>query len=106
MVQARDQRRDEPVRFNFNRDCLEDEEVRLQEVEDLTRNLRLSAQEVEEDRELERIPLTTDSSRLESCVASLREVLGPLIPEETLLQVAIAADCNIDRALNHFFNTN
>ena len=62
--------------------------------------------ETEEERELERIPLTTDSSRLESCVASLREVLGPLVSEETLIQVAIAADCNIDRALNHFFNTN
>ena len=106
LVQTRDLRREEPVRFHFSRDCGEDEEARLQEVEDLTNNLRLSAQETEEERELERIPLTTDSSRLESCVASLREVLGPLVSEETLIQVAIAADCNIDRALNHFFNTN
>ena len=105
-MQTRDLRREEPVRFHFSRDCGEDEEARLQEVEDLTNNLRISAQEAEEERELERIPLTTDSSRLESCVASLREVLGPLISEETLIQVAIAADCNIDRALNHFFNTN
>ena len=94
------------MRFYFSQARLEDEEERLQEVEDLTNNLRLSAQELEEERELERIPLTTDSSRLDSCVASLREVLGPLVPEETLIQVAIAADCNIDRALNHFFNTN
>ena len=103
---SRDQRREQPMRFYFGQSRLEDEEERLQEVEDLTNNLRLSAQELEEERELERIPLTTDSSRLDSCVASLREVLGPLVPEETLIQVAIAADCNIDRALNHFFNTN
>ena len=102
----RDQRRDGPLRFYFNRESQEDEEERLQEVEDLTNNLRLSGHEFEDERELERIPLTTDSSRLESCVTSLREVLGPLVPEETLIQVAIAADCNTDRALNHFFNVN
>ena len=46
-------------------------------VVDLTENLRLSA-ELEDDPELERLPLTTDSSRVDQCVASLREVLGPL----------------------------
>ena len=46
-------------------------------VVDLTENLRLSA-ELGDDPELERLPLTTDSSRVDQCVASLREVLGPL----------------------------
>ena len=43
----------------------------LREVEDLTNNMRLSAAELEE-RELERLPLTTDSSSLDSCVVALR----------------------------------
>ena len=47
------------------------------QVVDLTENLRLSA-ELGDDPELERLPLTTDSSRVDQCVASLREVLGPL----------------------------
>jgi len=99
-------KKDETLRFSFKdrRDTRIDEEASLREIEDLTNNMRLTAQELEEERELERIPLTTDSSRLDSCVVSLREVLGPLVPEEILIQVALSADCNIDRALNHFFN--
>jgi len=100
------QKKEESLRFYFKerRDNKIDEDASLREVEDLTNNMRLTAQELEEERELERIPLTTDSTRLDSCVVSLREVLGPLVPEEILLQVALSADCNIDRALNHFFN--
>ena len=99
-------KKEESLRFYFKerRDNKIDEDASLREVEDLTNNMRLTAQELEEERELERIPLTTDSTRLDSCVVSLREVLGPLVPEEILLQVALSADCNIDRALNHFFN--
>ena len=54
------------------------------------------------------MPLTTDSARLEAsehfstvslriilliqaCVAALREVLGPLVPEEAILQVGFLA---------------
>ena len=48
----------------------------LLQVVDLTENLRMSAEL--DDSELERLPLTTDSSRVAQCVASLREVLGPL----------------------------
>ena len=91
-------------------------------MEDLTNNMRLSAQ-MEAEREMENIPLTTDSARLEHCLAALRQVLGPLgekkynftflikihlivVPEETLIEVSISADCNVDRALNYFLNLN
>ena len=68
------------MRFTFKdrREFDLDEEATLRAVEDLTNNMRLSAQELEAERELERIPLTTDSTRLDNCVVSLREVLGPL----------------------------
>ena len=79
-AEVREATKEEPLRFTFKdrRDFELDEEATLREVEDLTNNMRLSAQELEAERELERIPLTTDSSRLDSCVVALREVLGPL----------------------------
>ena len=72
------EKKEESLRFYFkdSRDSDLDEEATLRDVEDLTNNMRLSAQELEQ--ELERIPLTTDSTRLDNCVVALREVLGPL----------------------------
>lgn len=71
-------------------------------LEDLTTNLKLTSSDLEEaDMELS---LTTDSSRLETCVVALRDVLGPLISEDQLVQVALSADCDVNRALNHFFS--
>ena len=72
------EKKEESLRFYFkdSRDSDLDEEATLRDVEDLTNNMRLSAQELEQ--ELESIPLTTDSTRLDNCVVALREVLGPL----------------------------
>ena len=120
---ARHKNKSESLRFTYKENEVEeDEEKRLREVEDLTNNMRLSAQ-MEAEREMENIPLTTDSARLEHCLAALRQVLGPLgekkynflfliiihlivVPEETLIDVSISADCNVDRALNYFLNLN
>ncbi len=55
--------------------------------------------------DLDTIPLTHDSNQLETCVAQLRDVLGPLIEEDQLVQVALAADYNVNRALNFFFGS-
>ena len=75
---ANREKKEDTLRFYFkdSRDSDLDEEATLRDVEDLTNNMRLSAQELEQ--ELERIPLTTDSTRLDNCVVALREVLGPL----------------------------
>ncbi len=45
----------------------------------------------------------TADLQLEECVSNLREVLGPLIEHDQLVQVALAADYNVNRALNFFF---
>lgn len=45
-----------------------------------------------------------DSERLESCVAQLRDIVGEDYPREELLQVALAADCDTNRALNYIFS--
>jgi hypothetical protein len=55
--------------------------------------------------ELETIPLTHDSNQLESCVGQLRDLLGPLIPQDQLVRVALAADYDVNRAANYFFNS-
>jgi len=95
----------EGVLLMRDRRSREEEEEGMREVEQLTDNMRLTARDLAEEEE-ESLPLTTDSARLEACVAALREVLGPLVPEEAILQVALSADCNTDRALNHFFSNN
>ncbi len=54
--------------------------------------------------DLANIPLTLDSAQLDACVSQLRDVLGPLIHQDQLVRVALAADYNVNRALNFFFN--
>ena len=66
------------------------------QVEDLTENLRHAALVSASAAELEVsscVAQLTDPSQLDSCLAQLREVLGPLVPEETLVQVATSTVC-------------
>jgi hypothetical protein len=39
------------------------------------------------------------------CVNHLRDVLGPLIAQEQLVRVALAADYDVNRAINYFLNS-
>lgn len=55
--------------------------------------------------EIETIPLTHDSNQLETCVSHLRDLLGPLIPQDQLVRCALAADYDVNRAANYFFNS-
>ncbi|XP_037571015.1 LOW QUALITY PROTEIN: uncharacterized protein LOC119453092 [Dermacentor silvarum] len=52
---------------------------------------------------LEELPLTQDSAQLEVCVEQLRDVVGEAVPREALVQVSLAADYDVNRALNFFF---
>lgn len=45
-----------------------------------------------------------DASRLEETVQQLKEVLGEEIPIEELRRLARAADYDVNRAINFFFN--
>ncbi|KAH7943682.1 hypothetical protein HPB52_009887 [Rhipicephalus sanguineus] len=49
------------------------------------------------------LPLTQDSAQLEVCVEQLRDVVGEAVPREALVQVSLAADYDVNRALNFFF---
>ncbi|KAK8390170.1 hypothetical protein O3P69_013023 [Scylla paramamosain] len=45
------------------------------------------------------------SSRLEAVVQQLREVVGQQVPRTTLIQITLAADYDLNRALNFFFTS-
>jgi len=47
-------------------------------------------------------PNHTDRARLEACVQGLKDILGPLISEDQLAKVAVAADCDVNRAVNFY----
>ena len=61
----------EGVLLMRDRRSREEEEEGMREVEQLTDNMRLTARDLAEEEE-ESLPLTTDSARLEACVAALR----------------------------------
>ncbi|XP_065345605.1 uncharacterized protein LOC135943121 isoform X1 [Cloeon dipterum] len=48
--------------------------------------------------------LLPNGSRLNSCLEQLQDIVGPVIPRERLIQVVLAADFNVNRALNFIFS--
>ena len=46
---------------------------------------------------------TADSNQLTSCVEIIKGIVGDTIPHEELVQAALAADCDANRALNFLF---
>jgi len=45
-----------------------------------------------------------DSERLESCIAHLRSIIGDSASHDQLTEIALAADFDVNRALNFFFS--
>ena len=48
--------------------------------------------------------LPVDKDSLEDCIRGLQEVLPGDISHGRLMEIALAADCDINRALNHYFS--
>ncbi|XP_059480539.1 uncharacterized protein LOC132199661 [Neocloeon triangulifer] len=48
--------------------------------------------------------LLPNGSRLNNCLEQLQDIVGPVIPRERLIQVVLAADFNVNRALNFIFS--
>jgi len=46
---------------------------------------------------------TPNSIQLQECIEGLLEVVGEEVPREELLRVSLAADCDLNRAINFFF---
>ena len=53
---------------------------------------------------LEDLHYVEDTERLQTCLAQLRDIVGDEYPQEELAQVALAADCDTNRALNYLFS--
>ena len=48
------------------------------------------------------VPVDKDS--LEDCIRGLQEVLPGDVTRGRLMEIALAADCDLNRALNHYFS--
>ncbi|XP_035226622.1 uncharacterized protein LOC118198952 [Stegodyphus dumicola] len=79
----------------------------LLDIEELTSAMNMSGKEGEQASDcssLEDLPLTHDSAQLEACVAQLRDIVGETVAREELIRVSLAADYDVNRALNFFFS--
>lgn len=61
------------------------------------------AQELSSSVSSEDLQLMGNEELLHSCLAALRDVVGDAVPEEELVRVALAADYDVNRAVNFFF---
>ncbi|GFY36985.1 BTB domain-containing protein [Trichonephila inaurata madagascariensis] len=79
----------------------------LLDIEELFSAVNISGKEGEQASDsssLEDLPLTQDSAQLEACVAQLRDIVGESVPRDELVRVSLAADYDVNRALNFFFS--
>ncbi|XP_055954606.1 uncharacterized protein LOC126812091 [Patella vulgata] len=53
----------------------------------------------------EDLPFMEDATRLETCLSALRDIIGDSVPRDELVRVALAADYDVNRALNFFFSS-
>ena len=44
-----------------------------------------------------------DQQQLSECISALRDIVGEDVPREELVRVALAADYDVNRAVNYFF---
>ncbi|RWS27283.1 uncharacterized protein B4U80_11053, partial [Leptotrombidium deliense] len=57
------------------------------------------------DSTFEGIPLSDpESDRLEECIRHLTEILGEEIPREEMVRISLAADFDVNRALNYYLS--
>nr|XP_006812478.1 PREDICTED: uncharacterized protein LOC102800456 [Saccoglossus kowalevskii] len=51
------------------------------------------------------VAMTENSHELNTCISQLRDIVGDDVPREELVRVSLAADYDVNRALNFFFST-
>lgn len=77
----------------------------LEDLEDLMANLRTGGSQANRSisDSLEELPLTQDTSRLERCVQDLFDIVGEEASRHELVQLAMAADYDVNRAANFYY---
>lgn len=88
--------------FFYHRKCGD----KLSTVQEMTANMQLSNSHssVSLDNETDEMP--QDAARLEACLTQLRDVISEEVAtRQQLVQVALAADYDLNRALNFFYSS-
>lgn len=52
---------------------------------------------------MEDLRLPQNTTRLDSCIIQLRDIVGDSAPRELLIQVILAADYDLCRAVNYYY---
>jgi hypothetical protein len=55
---------------------------------------------------IEDLPIAQDTGRLDNCISQLRDIIGDTAPREQLVQVVLAADYDLCRAVNFYYARN
>lgn len=78
------------------------------EVDELVNTLELGQErslEMSSSSSSDDLPFMGDSAQLNSCIEELAIIVGTDVPREELVRIALAADYDVNRALNFFFST-
>lgn len=79
---------------------------KLSVVQEMTANLHLSNSHSSVSLDNDSDELPQDAARLEACLSQLRDVIGEdVATRQQLVQVALAADYDLNRALNFFYSS-
>lgn len=83
-------------------------------LQELTNEMRIAVAEVEQEVFMQMYFLALDNNHfdyfflqqqeqlLENCVSALEDILGSEVSRPELLRLALAADCDINRAVNYY----
>ncbi|GFO38386.1 kelch repeat and BTB domain-containing protein 4 [Plakobranchus ocellatus] len=76
----------------------------LSEVDDLVL-VQDRALEMSSSSSSDELPFVGDAAQLNSCIQELSIIVGDDVPREELARIALAADYDVNRALNFFYST-
>ncbi|KAK3089222.1 hypothetical protein FSP39_001872 [Pinctada imbricata] len=74
-------------------------------LEDMIHHVSLNARRYSSSSSSSEINVLADQQRLNECVLALREVIGDDVPHDDLVQFVLAADYDISRAINFYFQS-
>ncbi|KAK3802051.1 hypothetical protein RRG08_064644 [Elysia crispata] len=80
----------------------------MSEVDELVNNLDIvqdRALEISSSSSSDELTFMGDAAQLNSCIDELAIIVGDDVPREELVRIALAADYDVNRALNFFYST-
>ncbi|XP_005112555.1 uncharacterized protein LOC101850692 [Aplysia californica] len=80
----------------------------LSEVDEMVANIDITREQgldLSTSSSSDDLPFVEDAARLETCIRELADIVGETVPREELTRIALAADYDVNRALNFFFSS-